>query len=131
MYARAMTLSKEKEQQFRASVGRGTRAVVGDAPAPEERMPPVTALPPLTLPRAQAASCHTPQRPAAAAAAAAANTPDAATTVAPPSDETSAVDLVNTVLLAALPMVKVGSGRLIAKLNELGGLPMAGKVSSK
>ena len=32
-------------------------------------------------------------------------------------------------MLAALPMVQVGSGRLIAKLNELGGLPMAGPLS--
>ena len=30
LYARAMALSKEKEQQLRASVGRGSRALIGD-----------------------------------------------------------------------------------------------------
>ena len=45
-------------------------------------------------------------------------------------DDASAVDLVNSVLSAALPMVKVGCGRLITKFNELGGLPLAAPLSS-
>ena len=45
-------------------------------------------------------------------------------------DDASAVGLVNSVLTAALPTVKVGCGRLITKFNDLGGLPLAGPLSS-
>ena len=129
LYARAMALSKEKEQQFRASVGRSSRALVGDGGATEGRMPPATALPPPTLPGhrgtppsregrgAHAASYHaaaSPRRPAAASAAAgaasAATSSSAAATATvhargaaaaagPSSDESSAVELVNTMAL--------------------------------
>ena len=44
--------------------------------------------------------------------------------------DSSAVGLVNSVLTAVLPMVKVGCGRLITKFNDLGGLPLAGPLSS-
>ena len=126
LYARAMALSKEKEQLFRASVGRNSRALVGDGGdggATDQRMPPATALPRPTPPSrggappsrgaAHAACHHTAASPRCSAAASAA-TPSSATATAtatatapPASDESSAVELVNTILLAALPMVQV------------------------
>ena len=135
LYARAMALSKEKEQQFRASVGRSSRALVGDGGATEQRMPPATALPPPTPPSrggAHAASHHaaTSPRRSAAASAAAPSSAAATATARPSSDESSAVELVNTILFAALPMVQVGQraahSRLIAKPNEVVGSTCAG-----
>ena len=146
LYARAMALSKEKEQQLRASVGRGSRALIGDggdgaatpdSPRPPRTAPPrlprASALPPPNGPNAPAAACRHAARPQSGSATRSAATPSAAAAAAaaaPSSEDSSAVELVNSVLLAALPMVQVGSGRLISKLNELGGLPMAGPLSN-
>ena len=142
LYARAMEIAREKEQQLRSAAGEAANAAAGAVAgatgrmkvgATPELLPAAAALPPPTPEAAAAAATPASasrSRAASAAAPAAVATAAAAAASSGEAGEASARTLINTVLLAALPMVRVGCGRLIAKLNDFGGLPMAGPLSN-
>ena len=147
LYARAKQLAMQKDQDLwstRTKTHPSGTAARDDAslpapskmPAPKGGRETAAAAAPTPAARSSTAagggSSSRAATPATAAAdAVAAASPSAAGAVAKAAgSEASACELFNVLLSAVLPQVKKGAGRIIAKLNDAGGLPMAGPLSA-